>query len=91
MLFVLREHHKKQRLGDSDCELLQRIDGNFGVQSRRETAMAMLLWQLRKEYEQRCCTLLSHAATEDEMHEGERDYIKKIIDRIDGALAMDGA
>jgi hypothetical protein len=88
MLSVLREQNRQQRLGDGDRDLLQKIERTFAFQSRREAAMAMLLWELRKEYEQN--TLLSHAATEGETLNREGIRLKQIIARIDDALAMSG-
>jgi hypothetical protein len=88
MLSVLREQNRQQRLGDQDRALLEKIERTFAFQSRREAAMAMLLWELRKEYEQR--TLLSHAATEGETLDREGIRLKQMIARIDDALAMSG-
>ena len=90
MLFVLWDHRRQQLLGDSDRELLEKIDGSFGFQSRRETAMATLLWELRKEHEQRYRALLSRAATETETLDREGIRLKQIIARIDDAVAISG-
>jgi hypothetical protein len=88
MLSVLREQNRQQRLGDGDRDLLEKIERTFAFQSRREAAMAMLLWELRKEYEQ--STLLSRAATEGETLDREGIRLKQMIARIDDALAMSG-
>jgi len=90
MLSTLRKLNKQQQLGDEDRHLLEKIERTFAFQSRREAAMAMLLWELRKEYEQRYCTLLS-PATEAQMPGAERKRFETIIDRIDNTLAMNGA
>jgi len=81
MLWTMRKINKRQQLEGRHRELLENIERTFAFKTRREAAMAMLLWELRKEHEQRCCTILSHAATEAEM----------LIRRIDDTLTMNGA
>ena len=88
MLSVLREQNRQQRIGDGDRDLLEKIERTFSFRSRREAAMAMLLWELRKQYEQ--SALLSHTATEGETFDREGIRLKQIIARIDDALAMSG-
>jgi hypothetical protein len=87
MLSKLLEQKKHQRLRDQDCELLDKIEGTFGFQTRREMAMVMLLWELRKEYEQRYCNAARQVAVLD----CERERFKQIIKRIDDALSMESA